>query len=593
MGQESVEKYLDDRDLDYKRSGIDQLLVEYCPCCAAHNHFFINKDTGLWDCKKCRETGNLFTLRKFVDKIDTVISASDFLRADVPEEVSQEVSSEIVEHYYQTLMKDSKAIDYLLKRGISKDSIHLYKLGIKTDSQGKWLAIPYFLNGKPVNFKFRSLPSDPSEKKEFRQIAGAPNPLWNQDALDLKKRIYVTEGEFDAMVLIQAGFTNTVSVPMGCGTFKTEHFDILVEGQEIYLLYDADAPGVEGASDVADRLGPERCYMIDLPTNDISDFFARFSLAEFQTLLDEAHRYAEPTVLNVRGAFGELLSARKNLDEGNYSPARMPWDNVHRIVGNFREGGLIIMQARPKVGKTTMCNQFLYQIAADIEVPTMMFCLEMTPADIAECLVSQIRKKPIAKIDTNDIYYAGVQAHKTPFYIARNGGVDLTTEKVFDTIRYARKRFGVKVVVFDHIHFLCKSDKVTTETSKLVRDFKLLAVELNITIIGITHPTKGNPNEAPGIYSSRDSGEIPGDCDQMWTLHRPMTNPQGSNTDGKKLMEEDYEDSEEPIFETKTLFEVSLDRHGKGGRALLMFDEESMSFLTRDEYESKFEGTHV
>ena len=92
------------------------------------------------------------------------------------------------------------------------------KLGLETVSRGgkNWLAVPYREAGETINHKYRL-----TSAKDHRMDEGAPLALWNVDCLkDPKVRegqapVVITEGEWDAMVAIQAGFPFTVSVPNG------------------------------------------------------------------------------------------------------------------------------------------------------------------------------------------------------------------------------------------------------------------------------------------------------------------------------------------------------------------------------------------
>ena len=204
-----VDEVLKKHGLKYAPSGSSQFRVKQCASCGdTNNHFFINKETGLWDCKKCGDTGNLWTLRRHLEPIDNVTSLAEMMKTESGGRTSsgfvqksEECDEAHVTQYVEMLMQTSTAISYLLERGLSRESIVQFKIGVKHEMMDSrmvgMLTIPYYRGGEVVNYKFRTLPEF---GKHFRQISDAPHPLWNEDAVDQTNPIFVTEGEFDAMM---------------------------------------------------------------------------------------------------------------------------------------------------------------------------------------------------------------------------------------------------------------------------------------------------------------------------------------------------------------------------------------------------------
>jgi twinkle protein len=107
---------------------------------------------------------------------------------------------------------------WLEARGLDLEVVTRY--GIFTDRQrqkGRVLAIPYRRDGKIINHKYRA------PGKRFSQDAGAPRAFWNEDCLRdvtlASEPLLITEGEFDALSAIQAGFPRTISVGDGAVTW--------------------------------------------------------------------------------------------------------------------------------------------------------------------------------------------------------------------------------------------------------------------------------------------------------------------------------------------------------------------------------------
>ena len=361
----------------------------------------------------CLNSGNLWTLKREVESIDPVASVTELLAATGSSYAG--VDEDTVLGYSQALASDSSTIDWLLKRGISRDSIRRFRLGLFREDGVPWLAIPYLRDGHPVNIKFRKLP--PYEKS-FRLITGCETPLYNIDGLDPSKPVYVCEGELDAMLLVQQGYENTVSVPLGAGSFAPEHFDALVVCGRIYLVFDADAAGAKGASDVSSRLGPERCFTVKLPVNDVTDFFQRFETADFEGVLAEAQTTSRPSVLSISDTFRELAQLRSRQEAGE-NEIRFPWRSVDRIVGALQPGWLVVLQGAPFVGKSTFCLNALAGISRQTGSPSLLYCLEMTPTRLLARLISSCRSVPENSLSSGDIAMARAELHKVPLYFGR------------------------------------------------------------------------------------------------------------------------------------------------------------------------------
>lgn len=555
-------EFLETHNLSYKSVGHKEIAIECCPHCGDDTfHVYMDKELGLYHCKKCSSSGNLWTLKRLMGDIDSVTSVSEILSA---QEGTEAINEDIMEQYISALMRSSHALNWLLGRGFTKETIHKFHLGLVEEGMTSWLAIPYYRDGLLVNIKHRLLPP---HEKSFRLLPEHETPLFNIDNLNSNAPVYVAEGELDAMMLVQQGYENTVSIPLGAGTFLTEHFDALVVCKKIYLCYDSDVEGKKGAIAAAERLGPERCFYIKLPTKDINDFFLKHTKADFEAIIAESKTVGRSTVQSLSQVFSDMEATRSSKAIGD--DVRFPWQNVDRIVGSLEPGWLIVLQAVPKIGKTTFCLNTCYSISCSSK-PCLLFCLEMNPVRLLERVVSSVRGVPVDKLTDVDVMMAKAQIHKLPLYFGHTS--DITPQKIYETIRYAVRRFGIRLVVFDHLHFLCRDiNHSVAEVGHVIRSLKLLFEELNVPGIVIAHPKKMDLHEVPGLYAARESGEIAGDCDVLISLYRK---PLGTS----KVRDDDYVDDIVPTFEERTLVKVIASRFCAGGNAILFFDGDSMTF---------------
>jgi 5S rRNA maturation endonuclease (ribonuclease M5) len=92
--------------------------------------------------------------------------------------------------------------------------------------------------------------------------------LFNMNKIDPTHPLLICEGEIDALSAIEAGFKNTVSVPIGAGndTWIEENFEWLEQFEKIIIWSDNDAPGLKMRKNIIPRLGEWKCFVVDLPT---------------------------------------------------------------------------------------------------------------------------------------------------------------------------------------------------------------------------------------------------------------------------------------------------------------------------------------
>ena len=248
-------QYLTEKGLEYKEVGSDQLALKICPSCADEKfHLYMNQDGGLWDCKKCGSKGNLNQFRELLGDVPMNISAFsvgiDDTKAKQPKTYRKLDLKLAIENASRLWTSKTEFANYLLnERKIEKDTLLKFKIGA-TDTH---ITIPIFAKGSLVNMRYRRNPKSKNGDKYLAE-KGCRSMLFNGDVLASVKQVYVTEGEFDALQLIQRGITNTVSITLGASSFP-KHWIKQFEGiQEIVLLYDNDEAGIIGAKSVAENL---------------------------------------------------------------------------------------------------------------------------------------------------------------------------------------------------------------------------------------------------------------------------------------------------------------------------------------------------
>lgn len=285
---------------------------EVSVCCPFHNDkepsFSINIFTGLWRCfGECQDGGDSYSFyqkthgetfpnaKREVDKIlHDMISATGQPVASpiIP------ISEESIERWHKLLLANPQICDFLYnERGYTKETVVRFKIGY----DGGRITVPiYAENGLCMNVR-RYLPKGKGQNKMINFKAGYGKarlyPIEN-----LKQDIIILhEGEMDSILANQLGF-NAMTTTGGAGTWLMSWTE-LFRDKIVYICYDIDAGGKDGAQKVAKALHgvARKVFVVNLPLTepknaDITDYFIKhgYTIEDFKLLLQHTKLYAPP-----------------------------------------------------------------------------------------------------------------------------------------------------------------------------------------------------------------------------------------------------------------------------------------------------------
>lgn len=181
-----------------------------------------------------------------------------------------------VSRYQAALTAD--AIGYLVDRGVRKEAAAMFRLGSVVDPipghghMRGMLSIPYLRAGSlPLSIRFRCIFNHEHDGHgKYMSLPEEPSRMFNVRAIDeADDEINLTEGEFDAIILTQAGYP-TVAIP-GVHNWKYRHMRMLAGFSRINVWADPDDAGAEFAERVARALRTAR--VLQLREGDVSDTY--------------------------------------------------------------------------------------------------------------------------------------------------------------------------------------------------------------------------------------------------------------------------------------------------------------------------------
>lgn len=207
-------------------------------------------------------------------------------------------------------------------------------------------------------------------------------------------------------------------------------------------------------------------------------------------------------------------------------------DNLLQPKGLVK-GALMVIGARPKMGKTTLYSQLAVNCAEVEQLPALMFSLEMPDKQIVERMIGQV-----SRVNT-DVFYGdryddaqvamafaagGRLAQTWNLYVDDTPGITLA-HIVAESRRIKRERGSVGMVLVDYLTLMTadKADRNDLAYGIITKGLKNLAKELNCIVVLLTQLNRDlekRTNKRPMPSDSRDTGQIEQDCDYWIGIYR-------------------------------------------------------------------------
>ena len=205
---------------------------------------------------------------------------------------------------------------------------------------------------------------------------------------------------------------------------------------------------------------------------------------------------------------------------------------LDEMTHGLHPGQLVILAARPAVGKSTLALDFARNAAIKHKKPVIFFSLEMGRAEIAMRMLSaeasihlqNMRKGSIGDSEWAKLAAVRSQINDSPLYI--DDSPNLTLVEIRAKCRRLAQRVGLQMVVIDYLQLMTSGKKVENrqqEVSEFSRALKLLAKELGIPVIAISQLNRNSEqtkDKKPEISQLRESGSLEQDADVVILLHR-------------------------------------------------------------------------
>ena len=238
----------------------------------------------------------------------------------------------------------------------------------------------------------------------------------------------------------------------------------------------------------------------------------------------------------INEALAKIQEASNN--ESGLSGLQTGYHDLDKITGGWQNSDLIIIAARPAMGKTALVLSMAKNMAVDLNTPIAFFSLEMSSLQLVNRLISnvcelrgeQIKSGQLSAAEWENLSTRVKALYSAPLYVD-----DTPSLSIFELNTKARRlvqEHNVKMIIIDYLQLMnasgMKFGSREQEVSNISRSLKQLAKELNIPIIALSQlnrsvETRGDERRGkrPQLSDLRESGAIEQDADIVCFIHRP------------------------------------------------------------------------
>lgn len=528
---------------------------------------------------------------KSVDIVDALIEGRNLTFNQAAEQVFELAGMEVpmpevglkdqgADYVYPTLSDGdmTPAYEYLAKRGISKAVVDY--VGIKCDNKGI-MEFPFYSFGDVLTMvkcrPARKINKGEGSKCWVKKGTGSAPLLFNANRINTELPLIVTEGCIDALAVMECGYFNVVSVPLGSQNLAwiSENLDWLDQFSDIILCGDADAAGKKMNIEASSRLGVDRCRFFNHPLykengklkqiNDINECLYRLGKEETRKCIEAALNAPNPRVID----FSDI----EDVDWSQVDGISFGIKELDKQLHLMYRGSVNLIYAKPSAGKSSYVNQVLL-CAAEEGRRIFLYTDELTESMFKnwfmfsaagrrhiQSFVSEegstyYKVSPKAKAKISEYY-------KDRLFVYRDTESS-NIESLLSCIKEEIRRKGTSVIVLDNLMTIDIESKASElEQQKIImKKITKLAKDYNVVVILVAHAKK--TKEALGMDDASGTFAIANLSGRMISMER--------NTD---LRDNSYD----------VMFHIQKDRFGSknGVRVPVRFDFPSRRFYTTEE----------
>ncbi|MFH1314886.1 MAG: replicative DNA helicase [Candidatus Uhrbacteria bacterium] len=285
-----------------------------------------------------------------------------------------------------------------------------------------------------------------------------------------------------------------------------------------------------------------------------------------RTLFAVSQKFIKKTFISVRHVLADAFERIDQLhkDRGQLRGITTGFTDLDEILGGLQKSDLVVLAARPSVGKTSLALDIARAAALKAKVPVGLFSLEMSKEQLVDRMICAEANVDLWKLrtgrlsDRDDDFPRIGQALGTlseaPIFIDDTPGANVM--EIRTKARRLQTEHGLGLVVIDYIQLMesrGRSDNRVQEVSEITRSLKGIARELDVPVLALSQLSRAvemNKPAIPRLAHLRESGSIEQDADVVMFIYR-------------KSADRSY-DPEDLAPEEKNLAEIHIAKHRNG-----------------------------
>jgi twinkle protein len=443
----------------------------------------VDIDKGLFNCHNCGFSGTT----KFEKK-------KEFVR---PEKIKVNLTERVVKWFGE--------------RGISEPTLQHWKIGESLEyfpqvgKKRRAINFNYYRENDLINVKYRD------GQKNFKMVSGAELIFYGLDNIKTMEKIFIVEGEIDALSLHEAGIYSVCSVPNGAskGNQRLEYLDncfqYFKDKKEIILCTDNDNPGIELRNELARRFGAYRCKYVDFGAfKDANEILTTKGAETLRNVIKTAKNFPLEGVLNLDNIWDSVLNYNEN-GVKNYSIGLPNSDNYFKM----ELGQWSVVTGIPNSGKSDVMDQICCNMALKYDMRCAMFAPESFPY---EGHIKRIANKLNETNCNNDQLNQTKDFIQDHFFWVKIDLENLTLKGILKAFKELVFQKGINVCVIDPWNMLDHSaQRDHSYIGRALSEITQFCQQTNTHLFLVAHPRKIESEN--GRYKKPTLYDISGSAD--------------------------------------------------------------------------------
>lgn len=418
-------------------------------------------------------------------------------------------------------------IEYLAKRGLKPETIKFFKLA---DMSGA-IGMPYYKNGQLIGVKKRMLEG----KIKNLNVTGSKPFLYNCDNVDITEPLIITEGEIDAMIVWQSGFSNVVSVGCGANAVKSlleQSRDFLNKFPSLVLFTDNDEYGYNMDKVFLEEFSG-RVATVDKRLyeglKDANDIYLKYGELQIKKIIQSG-------TVSFDGEWDLDNDPYTGLDAGDTKFIATGLETIDYAINTIQSKAVTLITGRSNSGKSTFVNQILVS-AIDNGFKAYLVAGEGEKTKIANKFYTSIigynedyydvKRFGVrdVKEPKQDVLRAIQEWHKNKFKMfVKSLSEYKNEEQLFQMLEYKIRSERYDIIILDNLMSLLtvnRAEDKNESQAKFIEKCHHLAKSTNCAIVVVLHPNKTyRKGEQMDFEQISGTSDIPNKADVILNVIR-------------------------------------------------------------------------